>query len=246
MDSFRKTLLAVFFLICISSLLGQDEIESITEDSEDMPSSAETLSVQEAQRSSIPDELLRPQRDESERFPIDVLIGEIGQGLAPREAYENAKLAASELMAGNTEAVVFANVNKAFIDIEESINALNEINPLSFRLGGGHIMPDGSVSFLIRFIGREMGITGELFIKFEERRIEIPPVITEPEIIDEIEDSEDEETTEEVIVAAAAPTYRYESRWFFEEIILEEPRSRETENADEKRRFDFYPYERVF
>jgi len=253
----KKTFLTVFLLICASSLISQDspelDVDASAGELAAEESAAEELPAEEMSaeaRSSIPEELLRPQRGESARYPIDIVIGEIGQGQAPREAYECAKTAATELMKGNAEARVFSNLNKAFIDINESISALDEINPRSYRLGGGNIMPDGSVSFLIRFIGRELGITGEIYIRLEERRIEITPVRAEPEIIDaengEAEIEIEAEAEEEVIEEEITPVYRFERDWFFEEIILEPPRSRGEENAMDKSRFDFSPYERVF
>jgi hypothetical protein len=132
------------------------------------------------QRGSIPEELLRPRRDEAPRYPIDMVIGAIGQGQASKEAYEIARKIADALLAGNMNAPVLSSVSKVFL--EDCMTKLKSINPRSFRLGSGREEPDGSFSFLVRFTGREEGITGELFVRFEERRPKSapPPPASEP------------------------------------------------------------------
>jgi hypothetical protein len=236
------TLLAVVFLLAAANLFSQDEL---------------------SQRGSIPEELLRPHRGESPRYPIDTVIGELGQGKAPKEAYDCARRAANAFLAGTIEANVFSSVDKAFI--ETCINALNTVNPRYYRLGGGRQEPDGSVSFLVRFAGREQGITGELFIRQEQKRIPLPPppaakVETVTEAAqnenEEESDSEDnggsdpedgaEDSTAEVATVPPEPPVRIEILWVFEDVILEEARSREAENGESRHRFDFPPYERFF
>ena len=239
------------------------------------------------QRGSIPEELLRPRREESPRYPIDTVIGPIGQGQASAEAYGLARRIASALLQGNTSASVLSSVNKAFI--ADCMTALNVVNPRYFRLGSGREEPDGSVSFLIRFAGREQGITGELFIRFEERITNPPPPPPKPsasvtETEDETEGEENPvateasanaaanaaadtaanavadtaanaaaEATEEAATEAeepkeAPPVYVpiIERRFFFEDLILEAPRTREEEILENRQRYDFSPYERFF
>ena len=211
------------------------------------------------QRGSIPEELLRPRREEAPRYPIDTVIGPIGQGNASSEAYGLARRIAGALLQGNINASVLSSVNKVFI--EDCMSALSVVNPRFFRLGSGREEPDGSVSFLIRFVGREQGITGELFIRFEERVTNPPPPpptppasVTEGE--DETADEENPAATEAVAEAEtvavepeeAPPVYVpiIEKRWFFEDLILEAPRSREEEIFENRQRYDFSPYERFF
>jgi len=205
------------------------------------------------QRGSIPEELLRPRRDESPRYPVDTVIGPIGQGEAPTEAYALARRIAAALLAGNLNAPVLSSVKKVFL--EDYIEALSAVNPRYFRLGSGREEPDGSVSFLVRFAGREQGITGELFIRFEERVTNPPPPpapVSKPET-----EGDDEATSEEnspIAEAAgeepeqAQPAYVpiTEKRWIFEELILESPRTREEEMLENRQRYDFSPYERFF
>jgi hypothetical protein len=214
-----------------------------------------------AQRGSIPEELLRPRRDESPRFPVDTVIGPLGQGQAPREAYDIARRAASALLAGDMNVPVLASVNRVFL--ESCITVLNTVTPRSFRLGGGREEPDGSYSFLVRFIGREQGITGELFIRLEERRPPAPPPPPPPASTTEPEETESEaetpivsETTIEPEEPVAEPEVAEPETpvqdipvvkvWIFEDLILEDARSREEENEKTRHRFDFPPYERIF
>jgi len=207
------------------------------------------------QRSSIPEELLRPRRDEAPRYPIDTVIGPIGQGKASADAYGLARRVAAALLAGNANAPALSSVKKVFI--EGYIDALNVVNPRFFRLGGGREEPDGSVSFLVRFAGREQGITGELFIRFEERVTNPPPPPTSPTppASKPVTEGEEEATSEEAPLATEAvepveapPVYVpiVEKRWYFEDLILETPRSREEETLDNRQRYDFSPYERFF
>jgi len=213
-----------------------------------------------AQRGSIPEELLRPRRDEAPRYPIDTVIGPLGQGRAPQEAYEVAQNTAAALVAGNMNAPVLVSVNRVFL--EDCMSQLNAINPLYFRLGSGQEEPDGSVSFLVRFVGREQGITGELFVRFEERRSAPRPSAVEPK--PEPEEAADEpgfETGEEDGLVARAeepavqdiapvqvppPNAPAVKVWLFEDLILEDVRSREEENGENQHRYDFSPYERFF
>ena len=208
--------------------------------------------------------MLRPRRDEAPRYPIDTVIGAIGQGQASKEAYELARKTAAALLAGNMNAPVLSSVNKVFL--EDCMAKLKDINPQSFRLGSGREEPDGSFSFLVRFTGREEGITGELFVRFEERRpkAETPPPVSEAEVKptssqSEDSQSEDPESAEfepehekSVPVPAAKPVQipskntPAQKIWYFEDLILEEPRSREEENKENRHRFDFSPYERFY
>ncbi|MDR2717957.1 MAG: hypothetical protein LBB89_07835 [Treponema sp.] len=227
------------------------------------------------QRGSIPEELLRPRRDEAPRYPIDTVIGAIGQGQASTEAYAIARRTAAALLAGNMNVSVLSSVNKAFL--EDCMTKLKSINPQSFRLGSGREEPDGSSSFLVRFVGREEGITGELFVRLEERRPkpEPPPPVKEADINPADSESADFQSTDlqpadiqsengnnaaaQATQAAAEPAAQAaepvpaapinisaERVWFFEDLILEEPRSREAENRESRHRFDFSPYERFY
>jgi len=240
----RATIPVILFLLGAASVFSQNEM---------------------AQRGSIPEELLRPRRDEAPRYPIDTVIGPLGQGRAPKEAYEIARNTAAALVAGNMDVPVLASVNRVFL--EDCMSQLNAINPLFFRLGSGQEEPDGSVSFLVRFVGREKGITGELFIRLEEQRPEPRPVVIEPEVEPEETDGETElepeeggglvEQTEEppvpvppVPVAAPVqtppPAVPAVKVWHFEDLILEDARTREEENGETRHRYDFSPYERFF
>jgi len=211
------------------------------------------------ERSSIPQELLRPRKGEAPRYPVDMVIGALGQGDAAPDAYAIARKTAAALLAGNMNVPVLSSVNKVFL--EDCMTKLKSINPQSFRLGSGREEPDGSYSFLVRFIGREEGITGELFVRSQERRpkVQAPPPVKEkpPEPADfQPEDSqsialeptvsENENNTAAEPVPAPPVNIPSEKIWFFEDLILEEPRNREEENKENRHRFDFSPYERFY
>jgi len=117
--------------------------------------------AQDFSRGSIPDELLRPKRGEAPRYPVDTVIGELGKGSASSPAFSFANYIGSAFLSGKKENPALASVNSA---VKENIlTALEVINPVSFRIGGGREEADGAVSFLVRFIGKDRGITGELY-----------------------------------------------------------------------------------
>jgi hypothetical protein len=107
---------------------------------------------------TIPDMLRRPERGEAPRYGKDLIIGELGQGNAPEKAYNLAQRILSELIAGNADSPLLSVT-------ENLLQNIRSIMPRHYRLGGGRIETDGCVSFLIRFIGQEESIAGELFLR---------------------------------------------------------------------------------
>jgi len=166
-------------------------------------------------RGSIPEELLRPKRGEAPRYPIDIVIGELGQGNASDAAFSFANYISSAFLSGNMENPALASVNSA--QRESLLSVLKDINPVSFRIGGGREEVDGAISFLIRFIGKDQGITGELYIRY---------ITKQSQGVDG-----DVKTT---------------GNWVFEDLLLEEAKNREEEQREFLQRFDFSPYERFF
>jgi len=116
---------------------------------------------QETDYSSVPvsDALRRPERGEAPRYPEDLVIGELGQGSAPLGAYQLAQEFLSALVRNAP------SLERYPIATESASEEIRGINAGSYRIGGGRREPDGSVSFLVRFIGRDESITGELFVR---------------------------------------------------------------------------------
>jgi len=166
-------------------------------------------------RGSIPEELLRPKRGEAPRYPIDIVIGELGKGTASDAAFSFANYIGSAFLSGNTENPALASIDSGLR--ESLLSSLDVIAPLSFRLGGGREEADGAISFLIRFIGKDQGISGELYIRYSSRQTQ----------------GENGEV-------------KTSGRWVFEELLLEEPKDRDTEQKESIYRNDFYPYERFY
>jgi hypothetical protein len=228
-----------------------------------------TAGEEEPGRTSIPEELLRPQRGEAPRYPVDTVIGPLGQGEVSGEAYLFARKVSAALTAGNQNDSSLEGMNS--VSLEAFLSALSGIDPRVYRLGSGREEPDGAVSFLVRFLGRERGITGELYIRpqgFEPPGDSPAPEPVQTGTPEEAVPDGDLEGAGEVPPAedalAAGETGQTEepaelppeagqagSRsspgpvvWIFEDLILEESRERETE--DPEARFDFPPYERFF
>jgi len=129
--------------------------------------------------SAMPMELLRPQYGEDPRFPKDYVIGELGRGDATVETYKLAREIVASLAAGNgkVDQVVFPEQKRL-----AALNRLNAIGVRSWRVGGGRSEGDGGYSFLVRFLGRERSITGELYLQWQTpiviNEVEAEPVET--------------------------------------------------------------------
>lgn len=185
----------LFFLVLVSFNYGQD-------------------------RGSIPETLLRPSRGESPRYPADLIIGELGQGRASAAAYSFANSAASALLSRNRGHSSLSTVSAD--SLNSYFERLAKVSPSSFRIGGGREEADGAVSFLIRYIGRDYGLTGELYVRYAVRQVL----------------GEDGEITQT-------------GYWVIDDLLFEEIRSREDEYAEATKRakyhrLDYLPYERFF
>lgn len=120
----------------------------------------------EADTQAVPDALRIPERGEAPRYPKDMVIGELGRAEAPEEAYLLARRILQALTAGRRDAPVFADGGSIFTgSVYEEVRS---ISPRSYRIGGGRTEADGSVSFVVRFIGSQESITGELFLRRAE------------------------------------------------------------------------------
>jgi hypothetical protein len=217
------------------------------------------------QSETIPPELWRPSRGESPRFPIDTVIGELGRGEASEEAYNFARSAAKALMAVNSSDPSLSGMPQA--ELDGFFEAIREVGPEFFRLGSGRLEPDGAVSFLLRFIGREKGITGELYIRTDEEprlpagdSLEAETTAVGGETETSAEAATAEETAEiaaaetagvEIVEAVPAETGEPEpparqagNVWHFEDLLLEEVQDRTAAGLEQ--RFDFSPYHRFF
>jgi hypothetical protein len=216
-------------------------------------------------RGSIPEILMRPQRGEAPRYPVDTVIGPLGRGEASEAAYLFARKVSAALTAGNRNDSSLQGMNS--VSLEAFISELSGINPLAWRLGGGREEPDGAVSFLVRFLGRERGITGELYIRLQDFEPAGDSPRQEAGAAGTVEtaglsgESGGPETAGQAAEAPAAgagdadspapETGGTEGRvsagppvWIFEDLILEE--SRERDREEERQQFDFPPYERLF
>ena len=210
---------------------------------------AETETEEASPGGFVPAELLRPRREEVLRYPVDIVIGPLGPGRASRETYEFARRVAAALLAGDIDAPILSSVNRVFL--EGYMATMEVVNPRSFRIGSGQDTLDGSVSFLVRFIGRDHGLTGELFVRQEERRIAPPPQPAAEDPPGEGDEAveiayEGEPDEQEALPSPPPAAVPVELVWVFEDLVLESPRSREEENQESRQRFQFSTYHRLF
>jgi hypothetical protein len=192
--------LFLFFPLCLTGLAAQEAPE------------AENT----RERQTIPEILRQPQRGEAPRYPTDMVIGSLEQGDVPAAAYAFARGVMGVLVAGNREAPALSTMNSA--DREKVFSDLGKISPRRFRLGNGREEADRAVSFLVRFIGREKGIAGELYVR--------PVVLPAGE------------------TAEAAQNQSGEEVWQLDDLILEAERG--LDEVIEDPSFDFPPYQRFF
>ena len=190
----------------------------------------ETETAAEKQKETIPNVLRRPERGgEAPRFPQDLVIGELGRRETSDAAWLFARNLVSSLVAGSTAAPEGAGSV-----ITESIREeINSIEPRTYRLGSGRVEPDGCVSFLVRFLGSEESITGELFVRRQEEKPDSSDSANSPEIAGSVETKVSEGTIGS-----------HEVRWTLDDLILEEKRS--LAEIRDSYRFDFSPYERFY
>jgi len=119
--------------------------------------------MERAGRGSIPEALIRPIRNENPRYPIDTVIGELGRGEASQEAYDTAYSIIKGLLDADRTSAALSSIHSGLLD--NYLSTLENIEPINIRIGGGREEVDGAVSFLVRFIGRELAVTGELYIR---------------------------------------------------------------------------------
>jgi hypothetical protein len=172
--------------------------------------------VQGQDRGSIPEELLRPILRVSPHYPADIIIGDLGQGKASSAAYSYANSLASALLSRQRGHPSLASVNPVLLD--SYFYKLGSVAPVSFRLGGGREEADGAISFLIRYIGRDLGITGELYIRYRTRQVDGGEV-TGNWVFDDL---------------------------LFEEAKSRDEELRESLQRADKHRLNYLPYERFF
>jgi hypothetical protein len=149
-----------------------------------------------------------------------MIIGSLNRGDISAAAYTCAREVMNALVRGNREAPVLSSVNSGVR--EKFLSDLGKIEPRKFRLGEGREEADGAVSFLVRFMGRERGIVGELYVR---------------SMLVELEQVELEEEEAPAVVQRQAV-------WRLDDLILEE--ERRLDEVIEDRFFDFPPYERFF
>jgi hypothetical protein len=185
-----------------------------------------------SQDGTLPELLHRPQRGEDPRYPEDMVIGPLDRGSVSEDVWRFARETLSALIAGNRSALTSVN------GLDTILETLGEINPGAYRLGSGREQEDGSVSFLVRFIGREQWIAGELYVRPGEASD--VSAVAEPEIAA----SPEAPVEEAPAVLADASANTGVPAWVFDDLLLEEKRGRGTEK--DIRSFDFSSYERFF
>jgi hypothetical protein len=190
--------LFLFLSLCFTGLAAQDAPEA-----------------ENTERRTIPEILRQPQRGEAPRYPTDMIIGSLDRGDAPAAAYAFAREVMGALVLGNREAPALSTMNS--VVLEKIFSDLGNISPRKFRLGNGREEADRAISFLVRFMGREKGIAGELYV-----RLVLSPAGEE----------------------AAAGNQEGEEAWQLDDLVLEE--ERRLDEVIEGPSFDFPPYERFF
>jgi len=126
---------------------------------------------------TIPEVLLRPLRGETPRYPRDRVIGELGQGTAPERAWRYARDISAALVAGRQNSSALSEKDNELL--QEHFPVLRTFEPRKYNLGGGRTEVDGSVSFLVRFIGRERWMAAEIYLRLEEEGWRLDDLILE-------------------------------------------------------------------
>jgi hypothetical protein len=109
-----------------------------------------------------------PRWGEAARYPQDRLIGSLGRGDADAGAYRFAYELMEALLVPEGREWVLSGLRGP--DVEELLRILEEVEPRTFRLGGGQDEGDDIVSFLVRFMGPEKSSAGELYLQLVDER----------------------------------------------------------------------------
>ena len=126
---------------------------------------------------NVPVELRRPAIGEAPRFPADMVIGELGQGSAANDVYQVAQRTMNSLLSSERRQDTLSVLGNSYS--EQITGILEEVEPRLYRIGGGREETDGSVSFLIRFIGRDKRSAGEVYFRLIEDRWTVEDLILE-------------------------------------------------------------------
>ena len=132
------------------------------------------FSQEQGASSTIPELLRRPLRAEAPRFPRDMVIGELGQGTAPEGAWRYAQGIAA-FLAGSASGISAGDRDI----LRRHLPVMESFEPRRFHIGGGRMEVDGTVSFLVRFIGREQWIAGELYLYLDENNWRLDEIVLE-------------------------------------------------------------------
>ncbi len=116
--------------------------------------------------SVVPVQVRRPQQGEAPRFPEDIIIGTLGQGEVSAPSYRFAQSFLSALLREESRGETLSHLPPD--KRERIIGILQKLDPEKVRVGGGKEDPDGSVSFLLRFIGQNGWSGGEVYIRQNE------------------------------------------------------------------------------
>jgi hypothetical protein len=165
--------MGVLIFLLTPALVFTQEAEPGEISQEEIISPIEEANAGEA----IPEQIRRPSRGEDPRYPRDAVIGELGRGQASDEAYAFARELFSALLWQNLDSAVLSDMSTQLRD--EIIASQEAINAQKFRIGGGREEDDGSTSFLFRFIGREQGAAGELYLRRKEETWQVDDVLIE-------------------------------------------------------------------
>ena len=215
---------------------GEDSQTESAEAQTKPASSGEDDTTQTVERGSVPDVLRRPEKGEAPRYPQDIVIGELGQGKAPDGAYQFALDLLRSLTAGSKDAQIVTDSRSVLTDT--LLEEINSIEPRTYRLGGGRIEDDGDVSFLVRFLGSDYSITGELFLR----------QTGSPAAAESSDSSGNSQTADPDSGAApdsqAAVNPPAEGKWFLDDLVLED--KIDLTNITDSYHYDFSPYERLY
>ncbi|OHE77054.1 MAG: hypothetical protein A2413_08080 [Treponema sp. RIFOXYC1_FULL_61_9] len=131
-------------------------------------------------------DLIIPGGTERARLPFDFAIGELGERAADSAAYRFALSFASDLSSSKDVSALFLERGKT--ESEAAAVLLRPIAPKSVRLGGGMPVDGGSYSFLVRFLGEESSVTGELRVSPSEENWRVAALLLDAPVKDEYAD----------------------------------------------------------
>jgi hypothetical protein len=103
---------------------------------------------------------------EAPRYPEDFAIGSLGRGGIDPQAYAAARSILGGMRSGVSLSTFFPGM--ALGERNRIKGSLDAVRASTIRIGGGRVEQGGGISFLIRLIGPDLSLAGEIYVIYKD------------------------------------------------------------------------------